>query len=49
VAKTIESYCAGKLAPTIIEGYRKAKSCSLDRVGQRLKADYESLLKDPEE
>lgn len=49
VAKTIESYCAGKLAPTIIEGYRKAKSCSLDRVGQRLKADYESLLKDSEE
>jgi glycosyltransferase involved in cell wall biosynthesis len=49
VAKIIESYCAGKLAPTIIEGYRRAKSCSLDKIGQRLKADYESLLKGPEE
>jgi glycosyltransferase involved in cell wall biosynthesis len=48
-AKAIESYCAGKLAPTIIEGYRKAKSCSLDKVGQQLKADYESLFRDPEE
>ena len=49
VAKAIESYCAGKLTPTIIEGYRKAKSCSLDKVGQQLKAMYESLLKGTEE
>jgi glycosyltransferase involved in cell wall biosynthesis len=49
VAKAIESYCAGKLPPTIIEGYRKAKSCSLDKVGQQLKADYESLLRGSEE
>jgi len=49
VAKAIESYCAGKLTPTIIEGYRKAKSCSLDKVGQQLKADYESLLRGSEE
>jgi 1,2-diacylglycerol-3-alpha-glucose alpha-1,2-glucosyltransferase len=49
VAKAIESYCALKLTPTIIEGYRKAKSCSLDKVGQQLKAMYESLLKGSEE
>jgi glycosyltransferase involved in cell wall biosynthesis len=49
VAKAIESYCAGKLTPTIIEGYRKAKSCSLAKVGQQLKAMYESLLKGSEE
>ena len=49
VAKAIENYCAGKLAPTIIEGYRKAKSCSLAKVGQQLKAIYESVMKGSEE
>lgn len=49
LAKGIESYCSGKLQPTIIEGYRKAKSCSLAKVGAELKADYESLFRDSEE
>lgn len=49
LAKGIESYCSGKLTPTIIEGYRQAKSASLSLLGKQLKADYESLLKDSEE
>jgi 1,2-diacylglycerol-3-alpha-glucose alpha-1,2-glucosyltransferase len=45
----IESYCLGKLAPTIIEGYRVARASSLSVVGRQLKAYYESVIKDSEE
>jgi hypothetical protein len=48
-AKGFESYCSGKLASTIIEGYRTAKANSLLETGKRLKAYYESVLKDSEE
>lgn len=48
-AKAIESYCAGKLAPTIMVGYKAAKAASLPAVGKKLKAYYESLLEGPEE
>jgi len=49
VGKAIESYCYGKLTPTIIEGYKTAKSNTLAIVGSQLKAYYESILKDSEE
>jgi glycosyltransferase involved in cell wall biosynthesis len=49
VAKAIDKYCQGYLAPTIIEGYKNAKAASLLLVGKQLKAYYESILKDPEE
>jgi glycosyltransferase involved in cell wall biosynthesis len=49
VAKAIDKYCQGLLAPTIIEGYKNAKAASLLLVGKQLKAYYESILKDPEE
>ncbi len=47
--KALDSYCSGKLASTIIEGYRTAKANSLLETGKRLKAYYESVLKDSEE
>jgi 1,2-diacylglycerol-3-alpha-glucose alpha-1,2-glucosyltransferase len=46
LAKAIQSYCQGKLNPTIIEAYRTAKAASLRENGAKLKAYYESLLKD---
>ena len=49
LAKGLQSYCLNKLPSTIIEGHKIAKANSLALVGSRLKAYYESTLKDSEE
>lgn len=44
LAKSLQSYCLGKLKSTIIEGYKTAQANSLIITGEKLKAYYESLL-----
>jgi glycosyltransferase involved in cell wall biosynthesis len=44
LAKSLESYCRGRLKPTIIGGYKTAKANSLAKVGIKLKACYSSLF-----
>ena len=46
-AAAIESYCLGKLKPTIIEGYKSARECALSAIGKKLKAVYAALLCEP--
>lgn len=44
LAKSLQTHCLGKLKSTIIEGYKTAEANSLQKVGERLKAYYESLV-----
>lgn len=48
LAKSLQSYCAGEGNSTIIGGYKEAKSRSLLKMGEELKAYYEQLLKEGE-